>query len=172
MRYKRTVYGRFMYNLTFKISKFLMKHMWLYYVLNYTWGLLFTFVGWIIYGFVKLFLRKKIVTSGKFGPSYYIMLGNNWGGLEIGKNFLLADGMGPSWNEHTMQHECGHTFQNAILGPLYIFLVFIPSVIRYWVYTTKTAKHIPTKDYDAIWFEGSATDIGYHYYVNYLIDKK
>ncbi len=160
MGYKRTWYGRFMYNLIYKESQFLMKHMWIYYVLSYTWGLLMTIVGWVTYGFIKLFLRKKIVTSGKFGPSRYIMIGKNWGGLSLGTNFLLADGMGPTWTQHTGEHECGHTFQNALLGPLFLFLVFIPSVIRYWYQTSQVKKHKPTKEYDSIWFEGCASDAG------------
>ena len=57
----------------------------------------------------------------------------------------------------TNNHEYGHTFQNAILGPFFIFIVAIPSAIRYW-YREFSKKTQP--DYDAIWFEGSATEIG------------
>ena len=30
-------------------------------------------------------------------------------------------------------HEFGHTFQNCLLGPLFPFMVAIPSAIRYWL---------------------------------------
>lgn len=169
MRYQseRTSYGRFMFNITLHVSKFLMKHMWLYYILNYTWGIITTLVGWIVLGFVRLFLRNKVVDYGKFGPCHYAMLGNNWGGLELGTNFVLADGMRAEWTLHTKQHEMGHTFQNAIWGPLAIFLIFIPSCIRYWLDRAGKVK----KDYDAIWFEGNASTIGSEYYNNYLCKK-
>ena len=167
MKYQkqRTKYGKFMFNVMLKGSKFLMQHMWLYYLLNYTWGIIMTLIGWIVLGFVRVFLRKKVVEHGKFGPCHYIMLFDNWGGLELGTNFLLADNMGKAWTLHTKQHETGHTFQNALLGPLAIFLIFIPSAIRYWL--TKFGKI--DSPYDLIWFEGSASTIGEEYYNNYLM---
>lgn len=156
----RTAYGKFMFKFMLKCDKFLMKHVWLYYILNYTWGIIMTLIGWLVIGFIKLFLRRKIIESGKFGPAYFIMIGNNWGGVELGKNFLLADKMGESWTLHTKQHECGHTFQNAVLGPLVIFLVAIPSAIRYWMSRFGKLK----SDYDAAWFEGNASYFGEIYY--------
>ena len=166
MKYQkqRTKYGKFMFNVTLKGSRFLMKHMWLYYILNYTWGIIMTLIGWIALGFVRLFLHKKIVEHGKFGPCHYIMLFDNWGGLDLGTNFFLADNMGRDWTLHTKQHETGHTFQNALLGPLAIFLIFIPSAIRYWLDVFGKLN----SPYDLIWFEGSASTIGEEYYNNYL----
>ena len=167
MKYQeqRTKYGKFMFNVMLKGSKFLMKHMWLYHLLNYTWGIIMTLIGWIVLGFVRVFLRKKVVEHGKFGPCHYIMLFDKWGGLELGTNFLLANNMGKEWTLHTKQHETGHTFQNALLGPLAIFLIFIPSAIRYWL-TTFGKIDSP---YDLMWFEGSASTIGEEYYNNYLM---
>ena len=106
----------------------------------------------------------EIIESGKYGPCHYLILGNNWGGLELGTNFLVAGGMGDYWTQHTKEHESGHTFQNAIWGPLAVFLIFIPSCIRYWMDVKGKLK----SEYDAIWFEGNATTIGHEYYENYL----
>lgn len=166
MKYQeqRTKYGKFMFNVMLKGSRFLMKHMWLYHLLNYTWGIIMTLIGWIVLGFVRVFLRKKVVEHGKFGPCHYIMLFDNWGGLDLGTTFLLADNMGKEWTLHTKQHETGHTFQNALLGPLAIFLIFIPSAIRYWLATFGKID----SPYDLIWFEGSASTIGEEYYNKYL----
>lgn len=166
---QRTAYGKFMFNTLLKGSLFLMRHPWLYYVLNYTWGILTTFCGWVAYFFMKLILGKKIKDCGKFGPCRYLMFGNNWGGLEMGTNFFVADNMGESWTLHTKQHETGHTFQNAILGPFAIILVFIPSAIRYW-YQRLSKK--TQKPYDAIWFEGEASAAGLEFYTNYLGGEK
>ena len=153
MKYQkqRTKYGKFMFNITLKGSRFLMKHMWLYYILNYTWGIIMTLIGWIALGFVRLFLRKKIVEHGKFGPCHYIMLFDNWGGLDLGTNFFLADNMGKDWTLHTKQ-------------PLAIFLIFIPSAIRYWLDVFGKLN----SPYDLIWFEGNASTVGEEYYNNYL----
>ena len=156
----RTLYGKIMFTITVNLSKILINHMWLYYILNYTWGIITTIFGWLIYGFVFIFMHKAIVDKGKFGPSHFLQLFNNWGGLELGVNFLVADNTGDSWTLHTKQHELGHTFQNAIWGPFAIFISFIPSVIRYWVGYKKP--------YDAAWFEGSATTVGEMYYQKHL----
>ena len=160
----RTAYGRFMFNFTVNGSAFLFKHMWLYYLLSYTWGLLTTIVGWLVYLFIRLFLFKLVKAHNKFGPCYYLMIGNNWGGLEMGTNFLIANNMGDTWTLHTKCHECGHTFQNAILGPFAVFLCFIPSFTRYWHQIIAKKKGKSVKPYDQIWFEGSATTIGTNYY--------
>lgn len=162
MKYRdqMTPMGRAMYSITLSASRFLMRHMALYYILSYTWGILTTLAGWLVLGFVRVFLRKKVVDHGRFGPSHYAMLYDSWGGLELGTNFLIADKMPQSWTLHTKQHELGHTFQNAVWGPLAIFISFLPSVVRYWL---DRAGRIE-KDYDAAWFEGSATAIGEEYY--------
>ena len=75
--------------------------------------------------------------------------------------------MGKEWTLHTKQHELGHTFQNAILGPFFIFLVSIPSAIRYWLHRFNKLNH----DYDFAWFEGNASYFGNYYYNNYIIKK-
>lgn len=157
---ERTRCGRFMFTATVKASRFLIDHMWLYYVLNYTWGIITTLFGWLIYLFVLIFMHRHIVNKGKFGPSHFLQLFDNWGGLELGVNFLVADKMGSSWTLHTKQHELGHTFQNAVWGPFALFISFIPSVIRYWV----RKKMKDPKPYDAAWYEGSATTVGEIYY--------
>ena len=122
-----------------------------------------TLIGWLIMFFCWLLLVKDVQ---KWKPTHYIMLGDNWGGLELGVCFLVADGMGINWTLHTKCHETGHSFQNAILGPFMIFLVSIPSAIRYWVQLiNKKLKHDErNKDYDCFWAEESATDIGTRYF--------
>lgn len=162
---QRSKIGNFMYNITDGAAHFLSEHMWLYYILNYTWGIIMTLVGWLVIGFCNVFLRKKMSHCGRFGPCVYVMIGDNWGGLELGTNFLLADYMGEEWTLHTKCHEMGHTFQNAIWGPFALFLIFIPSFIRYWHQEFRSRKGLPNKDYDLAWFEESATDIGTRYHI-------
>lgn len=137
----------------FSASKFLAKHIWLYYLLNFTWGFLTTFIGLLVILVLLPFKRPS-----RFCKTIYVMIGKHWGGVEIGMIFLRDS---TSWNV-TSCHEYGHTFQNAILGPFMIFIVSIPSAIRYWYWQIKyTSKNItPPHQYDDIWFEGSATEIG------------
>lgn len=69
--------------------------------------------------------------------------------------------------ESVTKHELGHTYQNCVLGPFFIFLVAIPSACRYWykVIAQKHGKKFESTWYDSIWFEGSATEIG-----TYIVD--
>ena len=96
-----------------------------------------TLIGWIVFGFVQLVFKKKIVESKSWGPCLYAILFDNWGGVTLGTSILIADRMGADWTLHTKCHECGHSFQNAIWGPFTIFLISIPSAIRYWARNIK-----------------------------------
>lgn len=164
----RTKIGNFLYNTTDKMASFLIKHMWLYYLLNYTWGSIMTIIGWLTFSFIHIFFKNRIVQIGKSRSCYYIMIGDNWGGLSLGQIFLIADNMGSFWTQHTKYHETGHTFQNAIYGPFAIFLIYIPSFIRYWYQNIRDKKGKSNKPYDLIWFEESATDIGTKQFYNFL----
>jgi hypothetical protein len=147
---KRTKIGNAMYSFLQKSTKALIKYRWLYWLLNFTWGILTTLCGLII-SLVMLCIGKK---PKRWCSIWYFQICDNWGGLEMGTMFLRDNS---NYIISTNNHEYGHTFQNAILGPFFIFIVAIPSAIRYW-YRKFSKKTQP--DYDTIWFEGSATDIG------------
>jgi len=157
---QRTWMGNVMYTITKFFANILIKYRWLYYVLNYTWGLGMTIVGWLVYWFTRIFLCLYIDEHGKFGHCHYLMIGDNWGGLSLGTNLFIASRMGDECTYHTKCHETGHTFQNAIWGPFAIFLIYIPSVIRYWYQTIRSKHNKSNVKYDCFWAEESATDIG------------
>lgn len=147
---KRTKYGQFMYNLTYKGGLFLEKHIYLYYILACTWGIIMTLLGCLI-TLVLLCCGRK---PHKYHRVYYFKIFEWWGGVEMGLMFIRDKRS----NESVSKHELGHTYQNALLGPLFVFLVAIPSAIRYW-YRELTHKKLTTS-YDDMWFEGCATDLG------------
>lgn len=156
-KYKHNKLATFLFNMLLNCSKFLMKHIWLYYLLNCTWGILMTLIGWIV-TLALLIAGKK---PEKFGPIYCFKIKPSWGGFETGLMFVRDT----TSTEYVSYHELGHTFQNAIMGPFQVFIIFIPSAIRYWYrYLKYDRKNIsaPT-DYDAIWFEDSASTIGQAY---------
>lgn len=59
---------------------------------------------------------------------------------------------------NVLPHEYGHSIQNIIFGPLFPFVIGIPSALRYW-YRELNSEKITTP-YDAIWFEGWASKLG------------
>ena len=64
-----------------------------------------------------------------------------------------------------LPHEYGHSIQMMWWGPLWLFVVAIPSGIRfwyrewYWKYRYPKT-HKPLKPYDSAWYEGQATRLG------------
>lgn len=109
-----------------------------------------TLIGYVT-ALVLLICGKK---PTKYHSTFYFPIGKNWGGVSLGTIFLRDT----TSSTQVCMHELGHTYQNAILGPFMIFMVAIPSAIRYWYREiNEKAKATP---YDAIWFEDSATCIG------------
>ena len=95
-----------------------------------------------------------------FHGRWYKIIGNGWGGVSLGCFFLCGE---DCQTDYLMSHECGHGLQNIIFGPLFPFLIAIPSAIRYWYQEIRYKKGLPNKSYDAIWFEGQATNWGQKY---------
>ena len=151
MKYERTKLGQFMYNITINGAKFLIKHKWLYYLLNFTWGLLANILGGLItlaLSFIKPTIHKGCVKTS---------IGTWWGGFSLGI-FYVRDRYS---SDSVDYHEIGHSYQNAMYGVLWLFIVAIPSMIRYFyqVYIAPKLNKM-VNAYDLIWFEGSATTIG------------
>ena len=169
--YKHSKIGNFMFFICAKATKLLVKARFLYYFLACTWGILLTVVGWFItlaLAIAKMF-NKKIkfekyywIYDIKAGPDY-------WGGFEMGLMFVRDH---KSWGPGLNPHEFGHTFQNCLLGPLMLFLVSLPSAIRYWIrYFKYERKGIKCScAYDSVWFEDFATQGG-NYAIRYLESK-
>ena len=156
--YEHSKVGSFMFNLCAKWTKFILKHRWLYYFMACTWGVIMTILGLIItliLGIVKIFIPKKIIFE-RYYWIYSITVGPEWwGGCEMGLMFLRDHN---SSVNYINPHEFGHTFQNCLLGPLFPFMVAIPSAIRYWL-----RELFPKKiwaPYDSAWFEDAATQCG------------
>lgn len=147
-----TKYGKFMYNLCFKTGVFLSKHKVLLYILMFTWGLPMSILGLIVSLFMLITGHKPIPYHGVwYFETKWIKW---WGGVELGCCFCKDQEKG----ERIQMHEFGHLHQ-VILGPFFIFLVAIPSAVRYWMITLFRKKYNPP--YDQIWFERCATDLGH-----------
>ena len=164
-RYEHTAFGNFMFKLCAKTAKFLLKHRWLYYLLACTWGIIMTFLGLLIsgvLGIASLFTKK--IKFEKYHWIYGIKVGPDyWGGLEMGLMFLRDH---KSDDRYINCHEFGHTIQNCILGPLFPFVVGIPSAVRYWIQEFRRRKEKLNPPYDGFWAEDAATQCGQYFIDN------
>jgi len=132
-----------------------------FYILSLTWGVITSFIGLIVIAICACF-KKVHVYHGRL----YAVIGEGWGGVSLGCFFVCGL---DCQRDVIMSHECGHGLQNIIFGPFAIFLVYIPSVIRYWYreyfWRNNREKYHTFPPYDAIWFEGQATRWGYQYII-------
>ena len=85
----------------------------------------------------------------RYGYGWCFEREGNWG-LELGIFFIAPPG-----SIHTKNHELGHGIQNMYFGPFTIFVVSIPSFLRFWWRDIMTKLGAaPCTSYDSIWFEG------------------
>lgn len=125
-----------------------------YYILNFTWGLPMNLIGAIV---ALALILTKHKPKKHCGCIYFEVGKSGWGGLELGCFFLCS----PGASLHTKNHEYGHSLQNALWGPLFPFVIAIPSAIRYHYRNLELKQGYQLRtQYDDIWFEGQATKWG------------
>lgn len=124
-----------------------------------TWGTIMTTIG-LIAALVLIILGHKPTS---YRGAILFKVGYNWGGITLGSTIIVCK----NDDEGLRSHEFGHVIQNMMFGPLFPFIVAIPSLIRSQYRTYVIDKKIKTysqlPDYDAIWFEGGATKLGRKY---------
>ena len=126
----------------------------IFWLLSLTWGLPMTLVG----AAAALILIMKNYVPTRWGPCWLFVVGEGWGGINLGPVIIVSR----TAKIRIFCHEVGHALQNCLWGPLFPFIIAIPSAIRYW-YREWTK---PTTNYDDIWFEGQATRWGIKYLNN------
>ena len=138
----------------------------IYYTLQWTWGILQNLIGLAIWLGLRIFGRTD--RHGRF--RFASVTGwKNEGSMGMGMFIFvsrhlplrdLRDGQPGTYEEHILSHEYGHPVQSAILGPLYLFVIGIPSLI--WANFKPLAKRWISgkKDYESFYPEKWATRLG------------
>jgi hypothetical protein len=146
------------------------KGLFTFYLLSFTWGIITTLLGLIILLCVKVFFSRKIEVKIVAGRIFVKFLKVRFGGFSMGIVYFVD----ASNSKRIHLHELGHSIQNIYFGPLFLFLIAIPSMIRYhyrnYIRKTDHEKFKTFPPYDSIWFEGQATKLGYANFEN-LIDQ-
>ena len=96
----------------------------MYYLIQWTWGIIMNIFGSITC-IIALCCKCPIQ---KYRNAIEILVPWNFGGCELGMFFIRGKdcpGVAP--------HEYGHTIQNLWWGPLFPFVVCLPSAARYWL---------------------------------------
>lgn len=137
----------------------MIKNKFLFYFLSFTWGLPMTLFG-CLGAITFLILGHR---PYRYGYCCCFEVGNGWGGLNLGPIIIVSKNS----SDHTKMHESGHSIQNCWLGPLMLFIVGLPSVVRYWyrewLVRSGRKKSYELPEYDAVWYEGQASALGYKF---------
>jgi len=116
-------------------------------VVLFVWGIPQQLAGFLGMVFIFLKDRKSAVYTfnnnwpqGRGITAIVIVTGSNWGAVTLG-NFIFMDaraagGIQADRNDYiivgnkTIRHEYGHTLQGAILGPLYLLVIGVASILH------------------------------------------
>ena len=90
---------------------------------QWTWGLPQTLVG------LAMALKYRRCPRKRVGGALATLHDGDWGGVSLGMFIFVPQGLRPEKEAEYLSHEYGHTFQSALLGPLYLFAVGIPSFL-------------------------------------------
>lgn len=129
-------------------------------ILFWTWCLPQTLLGFIL---KILFKGKKnyepAIVFNKFNNITYYDCNLSSGSISLGKYLLICKGH--SSNTQIIKHEYGHQKQSFILGPLYLLVIGLPSLLwanifwnpkkhnYYWFYTESWANKLGNvKEYE------------------------
>ena len=89
----------------------------LYRLWQWTWGLPQSLLGLI------LTLKYRRCSHARVGGALATLHDGDWGGVSLGMFIFVPGGLGPGREARLLAHEYGHTFQSALLGPLYLLVV-------------------------------------------------
>lgn len=89
-----------------------------FYLAQFTWGILQNLLGFIIFVFAAATGRYK----RRVGRAFVCQVPFN---VSLGCFIFVVD----SYDELLIKHEYGHTLQSLILGPFYLLIIGLPSLI-------------------------------------------
>lgn len=99
-------------------------------ILLYIWQLPQNIIGL----FIILFINGE--TKHKFNNITYYYYDPFPGGISLGNYLILG-----SQHSQSIKHEYGHAIQSRLLGPLYLIIIGIPSLIWAGMYGTIIPEH-------------------------------
>ena len=120
----------------------------LYTALQYTWGLPQTLIGSAVY---LAHRRDRHDDYGNAKVTYW----SRPGGLSLGKYIFV-----PEKHRDLLPHEYGHTIQSLILGPAYLLLVGLPSLLWNRLPYFQRKRKNTGRDYYSVIFERTANKLG------------
>lgn len=108
----------------------------LFWLVQWTWGLPVNLIGGLMY---LVFYPK--CRHGRFNNAFISYVPWKFGGLSLGQFIFMADHGREPWTSNTRIHEYGHTIQCLLLGPLYWFVIGVPSAVWCHLFNGYRGRH-------------------------------
>ena len=90
-------------------------------------------------------------------------------GISLGNTIIVGTHKSP----RMIRHEYGHTKQSKVLGPLYLILIGLPSIVWAGIVYPLLKKHFPGRfTYESFFIESMATKLGADSDIFYNIKNK
>lgn len=119
-------------------------------ILKYFWQLPQLIAAFIYYWYLKS--KDEILDTCTCQGAIVFIKRKSCGSVTLGSHIFLS----PRATDITVGHEWGHTRQSLILGPLYLIVIGIPSII--WAAIHRAI--VPNKPYDWFYTEAWANKLG------------
>ena len=127
----------------------------LYIVWQYTWGLLQNLAGGTIYAFYRLRGCPHFAYQGALAVIWPVRSGS----MSLGRFLFLHESYRPG-DRALLAHEYGHTIQSLILGPLYLFVIGLPSLLWAGLPVFQRRRHDRHVSYYSFYPEKWANSLG------------
>ena len=98
-----------------------MRYVFLF-LIQFTWGILQNILGLFLFVFLNLIRKRKVF----FYHGALVMRWDILSSMGLGMFIFMGHNC---QDERILVHEYGHTIQSIILGPLFLFVIGIPSFI-------------------------------------------
>lgn len=121
------------------------------FIIKYIWQFPQMLAAWIWYT-----IRKKTILYNTFGAFYTVYVGANRGGVTLGDKIFISRYYHGEYLNMIIAHESGHVKQSLYLGPLYLFVIGIPSILWAWLHKSIA----PRKSYYWFYTESIANKLG------------
>ena len=92
-------------------------------VLSWLWAQPQTLAG----GLARLFFRRNL--RQKNGWVTAVFVPGNWGAVSLGPTVFLGEFGDEDEVRRILAHEAGHSRQSLVLGPLYLLVIGLPSLV-------------------------------------------
>ena len=121
------------------------------FILKYIWQFPQMLAAWIWYK-----IKRKHILYNMQGMFYTVHVGANKGGVTLGDKIFISKCYHGEYLSLVIAHESGHVKQSLYLGPLYLFVIGIPSILWAWSHSWIA----PKKSYYWFYTESTANKLG------------